>query len=442
MKLHQENYQITKKNETQALPAFQMHLKKKTSGTLIQQNSKYQFVETVQAADNQQFKSSRQPDQNNLCQSNCKLEGSQMTDQNKIGENLNVQQNIKQIQLENLCQQIAENQIFNDRITLNQNKLIDTPVTSDNQKYLINKKYNGSTIQRQSQNNQSIDGLNQKIDDNFKDSYIKSNFAKDNHEQYDQLFNRDIKKMDLSFSDSVLYYLFPCPKLIKRKKNKIDFCNQIISEQLDGVYILKKLLEPEKLKAILLSEEQLKLFEYIPSPTMINQYQITPHSNCKRVKNNVQILMTQQMLMVQKIQQKIYLHLKRSQITSVLKQNLTRAHLKFQENSLKQKNKNQKKLFRHQNKQFRKKILQTKTFKILQMIDPKFRQINNLPKNSDFEVKKCDFSHIAITNQRLNNQNELISITEIKNNTDGIANSELSNNIANQINDFKFNKLN
>ncbi|EAR99917.1 transmembrane protein, putative (macronuclear) [Tetrahymena thermophila SB210] len=450
MKLYQECYQISKKNESQAYPNSQTYLKKKTSGTFIQQNSKYQFVETVQAADDQQQKNIQQPDQNNVSRNKFKLEELQKTNQKYISENLNLEQNKKEIQLENFCQQLVENQIQNDKTALNQYKQIDTPATSDNQKSLINKKYKSSNNHRQSQNNQSAEILNQKIDDNIKNSYYnKSNSGKDNHENYDQLFNHDKKKqMDLSFSDSVLYYLFPCPKRIKVKKNKIDFCNQIISEQFDGVYILKKLLELEKLKAILLSEEQLKLFEYIPKP-VIDDQSVADYASLKFQKSQKQFLNSNN-LEDTKGAKDISKNVSPSQTI----QNNLSSQIQFNQNTfnilrIQPKTDQEKSLEALQalKKIFQKDNLSKKDVKILQMIDPKFQQPNKIfnssNNNSDYEDKKCDFSPIAaITNQRINNQNELINLNEIKNSADGIQNSVISNNITNQINNFKINKFN
>ncbi|KAL4432957.1 hypothetical protein ABPG74_014471 [Tetrahymena malaccensis] len=442
VKIFQENYQIEKKNETQSYPNSQTYLKKKKSGTFIQQNSKYQFMQTLQIVDDQQQKNCQQPDQNNCCQIKSKQEGLQMTNKKNTEENLNVQQNKKQIQLENFCVELVQNQIPIDRTASNQNKLNDTPITSDYQKSLINKKYKSSAVQGKSQNNQS-DILNQKIDDNIKDSYIKNNSAKENHEDYDQIFNREKKKMNLSFSDSVFYYLFPCPKRIKVKKNKIDFCNQIISEQLDGVYILKKLLELEKLKAILLNEEQLKLFEYIPKPTIDDQ-SIADYTSLKLQKSQQQSNNLADINCSKNI-------LKNASPSQTVQNNFS-SQIQLSQNTfnilrIQPKTEEQKSIEALQalKQIFSKESLSKKDVKILQMIDPKFQstsQFFNSSNNSDYEYKKCDFSPIAITNQKINNQNELINLNDVKNSADGIVNSQISNNIANQINNFKFNKFN
>jgi hypothetical protein len=41
-----------------------------------------------------------------------------------------------------------------------------------------------------------------------------------------------------------------------------------MSSKLDIVFIIKKLIEIDKLKRVLLDENQIKLFDYIPKPTV------------------------------------------------------------------------------------------------------------------------------------------------------------------------------
>lgn len=41
-----------------------------------------------------------------------------------------------------------------------------------------------------------------------------------------------------------------------------------VNKSIDILYIIKKLNEIDKLKMILLSKEQIKLFDYLPKPTI------------------------------------------------------------------------------------------------------------------------------------------------------------------------------
>lgn len=48
----------------------------------------------------------------------------------------------------------------------------------------------------------------------------------------------------------------------------INFGIEKLYHQLDIFYIISKLIEIEKLKHVLLNENQIKLFEFIPKPTI------------------------------------------------------------------------------------------------------------------------------------------------------------------------------
>jgi len=51
-----------------------------------------------------------------------------------------------------------------------------------------------------------------------------------------------------------------------------------VKERLDVVYIIQKLVEIDKLKMLLLNEDQLKLFEYLPKPIVHMDPQEPPRS--------------------------------------------------------------------------------------------------------------------------------------------------------------------
>jgi hypothetical protein len=46
----------------------------------------------------------------------------------------------------------------------------------------------------------------------------------------------------------------------------MKFAQERVDDTLDARFLIRKLLEIEKLKRLLLNEEQLKLFEYLPKP--------------------------------------------------------------------------------------------------------------------------------------------------------------------------------
>lgn len=51
-------------------------------------------------------------------------------------------------------------------------------------------------------------------------------------------------------------------------KDMIAVGSDKIEKQLDAIFLIKKLNEIDKLKQFLLDEDQLKLFDYVPKPTI------------------------------------------------------------------------------------------------------------------------------------------------------------------------------
>ncbi len=48
----------------------------------------------------------------------------------------------------------------------------------------------------------------------------------------------------------------------------MDYALEKIAKKMDIIFIIKKLIEIDKLKALLLNESQQKLFDYLPKPTI------------------------------------------------------------------------------------------------------------------------------------------------------------------------------
>jgi hypothetical protein len=53
---------------------------------------------------------------------------------------------------------------------------------------------------------------------------------------------------------------------MKIKRNQINFGIRKLEKQIDILVIIKKMTEIEKLKMLLLTPAQLKLFDYLPRP--------------------------------------------------------------------------------------------------------------------------------------------------------------------------------
>ncbi|KAM3132862.1 hypothetical protein pb186bvf_015010 [Paramecium bursaria] len=52
------------------------------------------------------------------------------------------------------------------------------------------------------------------------------------------------------------------------KFEQIKYGSQMINRQMDIIYIIKKLNEIDKMKAVIFSNQQIKLFDYHPKPTI------------------------------------------------------------------------------------------------------------------------------------------------------------------------------
>ncbi|KAM3137768.1 hypothetical protein pb186bvf_010188 [Paramecium bursaria] len=72
------------------------------------------------------------------------------------------------------------------------------------------------------------------------------------------------KSLLLSFKEIILI-LCGCRQ---QEKQLIDYASNKILSKLDVAFILKKLFELEKMKQLLFNEEQLKLFQYLPKPSI------------------------------------------------------------------------------------------------------------------------------------------------------------------------------
>ncbi|KAL4494037.1 hypothetical protein ABPG72_015993 [Tetrahymena utriculariae] len=91
---------------------------------------------------------------------------------------------------------------------------------------------------------------------------------------FKKLMQKTTSHMSLSVYEYLKLLFWPFGKL-KEKKKVMDFSIDKLYYHLDVMYVVKKLLEVDKLKQILLDRDQLKLFEYIPKPTITSNYGFT-----------------------------------------------------------------------------------------------------------------------------------------------------------------------
>lgn len=93
---------------------------------------------------------------------------------------------------------------------------------------------------------------------------------------FEQLMEQD-HKISYNLLEYIKQCVF-CKKCGSRKKlEQLSFGQQIINQRIDIVYILNKLVEIDKLKCLLLTQDQIRLFDFLPKPqisdTSINQAQ-------------------------------------------------------------------------------------------------------------------------------------------------------------------------
>ncbi|EAR83220.2 ATPase, histidine kinase-, DNA gyrase B, putative (macronuclear) [Tetrahymena thermophila SB210] len=98
-----------------------------------------------------------------------------------------------------------------------------------------------------------------------------------------KLFKATHQVIHLYYFDYFLYYIFPCFKTISRKKKQIEYSQKILDKHLDVMYLITKLLEIDKLKMLLLSEDQIKLFNYLPKPTIRESEVFKQEQKCQKV---------------------------------------------------------------------------------------------------------------------------------------------------------------
>ncbi|KAL4479799.1 hypothetical protein ABPG73_018020 [Tetrahymena malaccensis] len=87
------------------------------------------------------------------------------------------------------------------------------------------------------------------------------------NKQFKQLYQKETNSMQLNIWEYIKYFFWPFGQ-IKKKKQIIDYSIQKLYYHIDLIYLVKKLIEIEKLKQLLMDNNQIKLFEYLPKPTI------------------------------------------------------------------------------------------------------------------------------------------------------------------------------
>ncbi|KAL4469413.1 hypothetical protein ABPG74_004666 [Tetrahymena malaccensis] len=156
----------------------------------------------------------------------------------------------------NNCQQNTKNKVQST-------SSVETNNLNETQK--DNQDYNSSTKNKQV--SQTFSNIIKKFNEQ---DQITSNDKKENEQEKVVLnfVKKTTRTLQLYYYEYLLYYLFPCSKRVSRKKKQIEFSKQVLYKHLDIMYLISKLQEIDKLKMLLLSEQQIKLFNYLPKLTI------------------------------------------------------------------------------------------------------------------------------------------------------------------------------
>ncbi|EAR98492.1 transmembrane protein, putative (macronuclear) [Tetrahymena thermophila SB210] len=103
-------------------------------------------------------------------------------------------------------------------------------------------------------------------------------------DRFKELMEKQTKSMRMSIWEYIKSSVWPFGEL-KKKKQIINYSIDKLYYNLDIFNIVKRLIEVEKLKRLLLDQDQIKLFDYLPKPTI--------HSDCVLKKDMKQSLSKQ-----------------------------------------------------------------------------------------------------------------------------------------------------
>ncbi|KAL4461565.1 hypothetical protein ABPG74_016189 [Tetrahymena malaccensis] len=120
---------------------------------------------------------------------------------------------------------------------------------------------------QQDEQNQHKTKINRKLKQRFSVFQINDDFQKQQQNQsFKQYVKGQFQKISVKTSEFLCYYL-NCFKLFKSDLfEMVSFGTSQILGYTDICFVVNKLIELEKLKAIILNEQQIKLFDFIPKP--------------------------------------------------------------------------------------------------------------------------------------------------------------------------------
>ncbi|KAL4470868.1 hypothetical protein ABPG72_016414 [Tetrahymena utriculariae] len=167
-----------------------------------------------------------------------------------------------------------DTQEITENLKKNQQKNVDSPQNLPKQTQVPKKQQLSPQRQSQLQGDLNYGGLNKKKKERQKTIKNQADCNLNENQQNDQ----DKTKKKLNFTDYIMSIFGFFQRKKANKSELIQISSDIIYNQIDVFNIINKLIEFEKLKNLLLNEEQLKLFDYLPKPKL----------NQKEIKSNIQ----------------------------------------------------------------------------------------------------------------------------------------------------------
>ncbi|EAS05328.2 transmembrane protein, putative (macronuclear) [Tetrahymena thermophila SB210] len=106
--------------------------------------------------------------------------------------------------------------------------------------------------------------------------------------RFNELMKKETKCMKMNIWEYFKSIIYPFGEL-KKKKQIIQYSIDKLYYNLDIFNILKKLVEVEKLKRLLLDQEQLKLFDYLPKPTIHSDLVLNKNQSQVSIKKSYEV---------------------------------------------------------------------------------------------------------------------------------------------------------
>ncbi|EAS04697.3 small GTP-binding domain protein (macronuclear) [Tetrahymena thermophila SB210] len=147
--------------------------------------------------------------------------------------------------------------------------------------------------------------INQKISNKLikKIDKINQNSQKLKEKNFNSMLEEQTRSMKLSVWEYIKSIFFPFGNL-RQKKKVIEYSINKLYNHLDILQILKRLIEVEKLKRLLLDKDQIKLFDYLPKPTIhLDMIQEQNENQRKSERSEIDLLYQDNRTPLQKVKE-------------------------------------------------------------------------------------------------------------------------------------------